>query len=214
MSPSSKIFLPFPLSLFILYSKVWKQRNVLNFLMYFLLFARECILLFKNAEDTQPLLHGMTNYRFMTIFLEIILKFSSNVFRKLKERLALLKVAQKEEEETKRNDIIQAKVVCFCNFLFISSNFFLYQSIYNAIWRFLFISLMIKQEKDQFLMDTLESIAQRRAEKERENAKRFVCYHIICCITVNFILLNDVLLLSYCISLYHTVLNCIVLYYD
>jgi len=55
----------------------------------------------------------------------------------LKERLALLRVAQKEDEEKKRNDIIQAKV-----------------------------------EKDQFLMDTLESISQRRAEKERENAQR------------------------------------------
>ncbi|XP_065071087.1 cilia- and flagella-associated protein 99-like [Rhopilema esculentum] len=55
----------------------------------------------------------------------------------LKERLSLLKVAEKEEEEKKRQEIIQAKV-----------------------------------DKDQFLMDTLESIAQRRAEKEKENAKR------------------------------------------
>ena len=32
-------------------------------------------------------------------------------FLKLKERLALLRVAQKEDEERKRNEIIQAKVV-------------------------------------------------------------------------------------------------------
>ena len=35
---------------------------------------------------------------------------------KLKERLALLRVAQKEDEEKKRNDIIQAKVVSFYGF--------------------------------------------------------------------------------------------------
>eukprot|EP00794_Sanderia_malayensis_P005640 gene5640-6336_t len=55
----------------------------------------------------------------------------------LRERLALLKVKQKDEEEKKRDEIIQTKV-----------------------------------EKDQYLMDTLQSIAKRRTEKEREQAKR------------------------------------------
>ena len=37
-----------------------------------------------------------------------------------------------------------------------------------------FVKLLcfVWQEKDQILMDTLETIAQRRAEKGRENAKR------------------------------------------
>ncbi|XP_068709069.1 cilia- and flagella-associated protein 99-like isoform X2 [Montipora foliosa] len=53
----------------------------------------------------------------------------------LRERLALLKIAEKEEEEEKRDSILKSKV-----------------------------------EKDQFLMDTLETIAKHRAQQGREAA--------------------------------------------
>ncbi|XP_015768449.1 PREDICTED: cilia- and flagella-associated protein 99-like [Acropora digitifera] len=53
----------------------------------------------------------------------------------LRERLALLKIAEKEEEEEKRDSILKSKV-----------------------------------EKDQMLMDTLETIAKHRAQKGREAA--------------------------------------------
>lgn len=53
----------------------------------------------------------------------------------LRERLALLKIAEKEEEEEKRDSILKSKV-----------------------------------EKDQFLMDTLETIAKHRAHKGKEAA--------------------------------------------
>ncbi|KAL9982729.1 hypothetical protein ACROYT_G004813 [Oculina patagonica] len=53
----------------------------------------------------------------------------------LRERLALLKIAEKEEEEEKRDTILKSKV-----------------------------------ERDQFLMDTLETIAKHRAEKGNEAA--------------------------------------------
>ncbi|XP_066927376.1 cilia- and flagella-associated protein 99-like [Clytia hemisphaerica] len=55
----------------------------------------------------------------------------------LRERLGILKVQEKEDEEKKRQEIIQNKV-----------------------------------DKNQYLMDTLESIAQRRARKEREAAMK------------------------------------------
>lgn len=77
----------------------------------------------------------------------------------LRERLALLKMAEEEEEEQRRQEIVAAKQVGVAHFCCIEKGW---------IW------VCVLKVKDQFVMDTLDEIAKHRAEQTRMAAARLI----------------------------------------